>query len=296
MEIKEIKTSLISDIKPERVDAGHKGTFGTALLVCGSKYMTGALILSAESALRSGCGMVRAFSEEEALLPLKINCPCALTSAYKDTLEATGKLALEYSSKSAATGIGSGIDVDSKTNYSILYHLISSSKKLLIDAGALTIIAKNKDVFIPLLKARVEAGLESAILTPHVGEFSRLLGVDLHGMSFDELTNLASDFAKETSTIVVLKSNNVFISDCGNNGYNYVGDNSGMAKGGSGDVLMGLITGFMAQGLSPINAAIAGTYFHQEAGKLAYKAIGKRAMLPSDLKDYLGQVFINHGW
>ncbi len=295
-EFRVIDEKYIRDMSPLRPDSGHKGTFGNCLIVAGSKYMTGALVLAADSALRSGTGIVRVFSEDEALLPLKIACPCAVTSAYKDTLTKTLKELNKLISISSATGIGSGIDINNSYNEALLEMAITSSSSLVIDASALQIISSNEEHFFALLRNRVAEGKAPAILTPHIGEFSRLLGTDLHGKSEDELKVLASDFAETTGVVLVLKSSTVYISERGNNNRLYAGNNSGMAKGGSGDVLMGLIAGLMSQGLNAFDAACAATYFHQRAGVKASSDIGKRAMLPSDLTKYYGLVFDESGW
>ncbi len=296
MELIEIKASLISEIRPERVSCGHKGTFGTSMLVAGSKFMTGALVLATDSCLRSGVGMVRAFSEGEALDAVRVNSPCALTSAYEDSDSRTYKAALSYLEKTASAGIGPGLNEENKVNMGLLEILIKNSKALSIDAGALNIISKNKEIFLPLLKERFDSKLSPAVLTPHIGEFGRLTGKDVKSMTKDELKASALEFASSNGVILILKSSTIYIATPEGTLYVYEGNNSGMAKGGSGDVLMGLLTGLLAQMNNPVDAAVSAVYFHQEAGRIASKEIGKRAMLPSDLTKYFGPAFMQCGW
>lgn len=289
-----VNRELIDSIESYRSDDGHKGTFGTALLVAGSKYMTGAQVLATSSCLRSGIGITRVFAEDEALIPTKINCPCAVTSAYSSKLEDTLRDFISTSKKCTSVGIGPGLEIN-RINEAILETAIATSSKLVIDASCLTIIANNKERFFDLLNSRVIENKEKAILTPHVGEFSRLINKDLHEVTFDDMVELAKDFAAKTSSIVVLKSSSTIITD-GTSTYVYEGKNSGMAKGGSGDVLMGLIAGFLGSGMDAISASCAGCYFHGFAGEIASKKLGKRAMLPTDVIDSLGEAFGVNGW
>jgi len=287
----EINEEVVQGSFHERSDEGHKGTFGTCLIVAGSPDMTGALTLSTEAALRSGTGIVRVFSHPDALLPTRINCPSAVFSSYEESSSKTVRKLNSYMSKVTASAIGPGIDPDDKTNYEVLTFLIENSKNLVIDASALTIISKHREELLPRISSRIERGLNPAILTPHIGEFKRLVGD-----SSDLTDNQSVQFALQNKCVVVLKNHKTIISDeQGRCYYNIVG-NSGMAKGGSGDVLTGLIAGFCAQGMDAMDAAVSGVYFHSRSGILASEELGKRYMLPTDVLDYLADAMNELDW
>lgn len=281
----EITSDLVRSLMPQRDERGHKGTFGTALIVAGSPYMTGAGVLATESCLRSGAGMVRIISDDDALLPVKINCPCALTAPLGKDVKDALKNVKKYLPKASACLIGPGTDEEDDKIRSVLTYLIPEAGSLVIDASALNIISRYKDHYMPLISARPEKGLDPAVLTPHVGEFARLcdgvLKPDGEGIS---------KFASEYNAVVVLKSSDTLIS--GGQGDSYVnrGSNSGLAKGGSGDVLAGLLTGLYAQGMKAADAAVAAVYIHAQAGACARSLKGARAMLPSDLPGFFPEV------
>lgn len=268
----DITPEKISALRPARTDAGHKNTFGCALILAGSRYMPGALTLSVSAALRSGAGLVKGISTDEALDVLKVNCPCALTGkASIEEIEAT---------RYTAAAIGPGLVPEEAQNEEMLACLIEKAPSLVIDAGALSIIANDKDRYKDLLKARKVP----AVLTPHIGEFKRFEHEDLRG------------FSGAFGVITVLKDSSVKIQDKAGECYSIDMPNSGMAKGGSGDVLTGLITGFLAQGMAPLDAAVAGVWFHQRAGMFAAGEEGKRFMLPTDTINHLKDAFKEANW
>ena len=286
----EITKESISSLMPARDDAGHKGSFGQALIVAGSPYMTGAGVLATEACLRSGAGMVRFMSSDEALLPVQINCPCALTSSIGSDIEESRASIKRYYPKASAFLIGPGTDEEDDRIRTILTILITKAKALVIDASALNIISRYKDHYLSLIAARMDQGLDPAVLTPHVGEFSRLcdgvLKPDEEG---------AVKFAEEYKLVLVLKSNNTLVTDPAGECFINKGNNSGLAKGGSGDVLSGLMTGLYAQGMKAQDAARAAVYIHSQAGMCARSDMGARVMLPSDLparfKDVMNGIF-----
>jgi len=282
-----ITSELVAGMAPARSKDGHKGTFGTALIIAGSGYMTGAQVLMTSSALRSGAGMVRVYAPDDSLLPTKVNCPCALTSAWGDTEASAIRDLRRYLAKAACCGIGPGLDEDDRRSAALLETLINESPRLVIDAGALNILAKDRVRLFPMLKARIDKGFEPAVLTPHIGEYRRLTG----GID-QELVQ----FARDTGCVTVLKSNNTIVSSTDGKCYINNISNSGLAKGGSGDVLSGLLTGLMAQGMDALSASIAAVRIHAECGLILADECGRRAMLPQDMPAVMGRAFKACGW
>lgn len=284
-----ITPELVAGMAPVRRDDGHKGTFGTALIIAGSEFMTGAQTLMTSSALRSGAGMVRVFAPGNSLMPTRINCPCALTSAWGDTESSVVRELRSYLAKSAACGIGPGLDESDRRSSALLEVLINESPRLVIDAGALNILARDSVRLFPMLRARCSReGFEPAVLTPHIGEFGRLTG------GGDQ--SALMQFVQDTGTVTVLKSYNTIVSS--EDGKCYINDisNSGLAKGGSGDVLSGLITGLLAQGTDAVTACVAAVRIHAECGLILAEEYGKRAMLPQDMPAVMGRAMKTCGW
>lgn len=284
-----ITEQLVREMAPVRDDHGHKNDFGHVLVCAGSEFMTGALQLCVASALRSGVGLVTAFSTKEALEPLKVNQPCALTAAWEESVTSTLRKASALIKKTTAVAVGPGLDESDPRSKALVEEFLLEAKALVLDAGALNIIAKNKEELMPVLASRKERGLLPAVLTPHVGEMRRLIK--------DEVTPEAcAKFTVDNCCLLVLKDNKTLIYTPHDTCYSIQGDNSGMAKGGSGDVLTGLIGGFLAQGIKPCNAGVAAVYMHSKAGKYAATFFGKRCMLPTDVLGSLSQAFQETGW
>lgn len=287
----ELTTDYVSKLAPVRSDEGNKGTFGKVLIIAGSKFMTGAQTLATLSALNSGVGLVQVFAPEDSLMPTQINCPCAILSAYGDTPTATIKKAAEIlANRVKAVVIGPGLDTSDSRNAPLLEYVIEHAPRLVIDASALSILASNR--MTGLLRSRAESGLEPAILTPHIGEFKRF-GYD---GSTQEFEAKAQSFAIDNKCILLLKNHKTVINTPDGECYINKGSNSGMAKGGSGDVLAGLIGGFLASGFELEAAAQAGVFIHSLAGQLAAKDLTEMAMLPTDVVDYLPEAYKELGW
>ena len=284
-----ITDGLVREMAPVRPCEGHKNDFGHLLLCAGSKYMTGALVLSSSSALRSGAGLVTAFSSDDTLLPVKIKCPCALTSAWEEDAALNLRKASALLKKTTAAAIGPGLDEDDPRTRALVEYFLSEARVLLLDAGALNIISRYSEELLPLLASRRERGLLPAVLTPHIGEMRRLIKGDV-------THEVCTKFAVENACLLVLKNNKTLIYTPHDTWYSIQGDNSGLAKGGSGDVLTGLTGGFLAQGIEPGNAAVAAVWFHSKAGKLAAAVKGERGMTPEDVIDKLPDAFRETGW
>ena len=280
---------LVQGMAPARDNTFHKNDFGHVLICAGSEYMTGALVLCVSSALRSGAGLVTAFAPEEALAPVKFSCPCALTSPWGDDVAFTLRRANDLMQKTTAAAIGPGLDEKDPRSKALVELFLNEANALVIDAGALNIISKHKEVLLPLMASRKQKGLLPAVITPHKGEMKRLLGED-------PTHEACLEFAVNNTCLLVLKDHETRIYTPHDSFYYIEGDNSGMAKGGSGDVLTGLAAGFLAQGIKPCNAGAAAVYLHAKAGSLAMTYIGARYMLPTDLIDNLCEAFEDTGW
>jgi NAD(P)H-hydrate epimerase len=279
-------------IAPKRPVSGYKGTFGTALITAGSEYMTGAAVLACGAALRSGCGLVRVYSESRTLDAVRANHPCALQSLREGMPSGVLRTAGRLLESANSVLIGPGIPSDDLNILPLLGLFIREAKTLVIDAGALSAAAHDKENILPMLRHRETP----AILTPHMGEFARIsAGVEGIGPA-DSSDQAALKLAAKLRSIIVLKNSKTFIALP--DGKLYVNDveNSGLAKGGSGDVLAGLTAGILAQGVSPEEAACAAVRIHSNAGMLAAQDYGTRAMLPSDLEDFFPEAFEKAGW
>lgn len=284
-----ITGQLVRDMAPARDETCHKNDFGHVLVIAGSEFMTGALQLCCSSALRSGTGLVTAFSTREALGPLKVSCPCALTACWEESVAATLKKAAALMKKTTAVAIGPGLDESDPRSKALVEEALNTAHALVLDAGALNIMSHYREQMLPLLASRKARGLLPAVLTPHIGEMRRLLKDDVSAEA-------CAKFAADNTCLLVLKDNKTLIYTPHDTWYSIQGDNSGMAKGGSGDVLTGLAAGFLAQGIKPCNAGVAAVYLHSKAGVLAATAMGKRCMLPTDVIGALAHAFKETGW
>ena len=277
---------------PKRPASGYKGTFGTALITAGSEYMTGAAVLACGAALRSGCGLVRVYSESRTLDAIRATHPCALQSLREGMPSGVLRTAGRLLESANAVLIGPGIPSDDLNILPLLGLFIREAKNLVIDAGALSAAAHDKEHILPILRHRETP----AVLTPHMGEFARIsAGVEGIGPE-DSSAEAASKLSKKLKSVIVLKNSKTVIALPDGRLYINEVENSGLAKGGSGDVLAGLTAGLLAQGVSSEDAACAAVRIHSNAGMLAAKDYGTRAMLPSDLEDFFPEAFDKAGW
>ena len=290
-EIINLNRELIKGFEPGRPVDGHKNTFGQALVCAGSEFMTGAAVLACGAALRSGAGLVKVFSEEKTLNAISCNEPCALLELRPDNTAELLRKANKLCDKSSSVLIGSGIPADYKNMEALVGTFLRRDINVVLDAGVFT----DKSDVLARLKDRLKARKTPAVITPHIGEFARILGISNSEVAPDA-ENLASGFAVENNVVVVLKGSKTLIATP--DGKIYVNDlaNSGLAKGGSGDVLAGLIAGFLAQGMEPYKAACSAVYIHSKAGAAAADDAGARYMLPEDLIIYLPDGYSEAGW
>jgi NAD(P)H-hydrate epimerase len=268
-----IDKTLIDKLKKKRLKFGHKNTYGHALLICGSKNMTGAAVLATGAALRSGCGLVSVHIPYGGRTALQSRFPSAILSFDKScNFSETPDDICKYS----AVGIGCGLGTQPETANAFETFLKSVKTPAVIDADALNILAMNKTLIKHIPK--------NSILTPHLGELKRLTG---EWNNEDSKSKKIMNLSSETESVVIVKGAHtaVYLPD-GTVYFNSTG-NPGMAKGGSGDVLTGLITGLLARGYNSFEASVLGVYFHGLAGDKASEKYGMESMNSGDLIEFL---------
>lgn len=274
-----IERDFVNKIFQPRKRFTHKGNYGHALLIGGSYGKIGAIVLTTTACLRSGAGLVTAYIPRCGYSIMQTSVPEAMTVT--DTDESMITILPEELEKYSVIGIGPGMGTNKQTREAIGKLLQSYSKPLVIDADGLNCLALQPEY--------LDALTPNSILTPHPKEFDRLFGNCEN--DFERITK-AEEKAKELKIVIVLKGHNTFIAlPDGKSFYNSTG-NAGMAKGGSGDVLTGIITAFCAQGYSAADAAIMGVYLHGLAGDFAANALSKEAMLARDIITFLSQAFL----
>lgn len=271
-----IDAVLAKSIYKPRNNFAHKGTMGHALLIGGSYGKIGAIQLSGHAALRSGAGLVSVSAPECACQSLQTALPEAMfLPSGKNWVSA-----IEQSNTYQAIGIGPGMGTHEETAKAVLQFITKVQQSLVIDADALNVLSQDEDNLLQLQA--------NTILTPHPKEFERLFGKTNNSMLQVELGRAR---AMKYNIIIVLKGRHTAVllpnGECW---YNTTG-NSGMATGGSGDVLTGIITGLLAQGYSPSNAAILAVYLHGLAGDIATATLSREAMLAGDIIHNLGKAY-----
>jgi ADP-dependent NAD(P)H-hydrate dehydratase / NAD(P)H-hydrate epimerase len=257
----------------------HKGNFGHGLLAAGSYGKMGAAVLSARACLRSGIGLLTCFIPKCGYDIMQAAVPEAmvLTDFNSSFLTKIDDDLTKYN----AIGIGPGIGTASETKI-LLRELFDAYRgPLVIDADALNSIGSQKEL-LPLIPA-------GAILTPHPKEFERLFGESAN--DFDRV-ELALQKAKELDVVIVLKGHHTLIATQGGHAFFNSTGNAGMATGGSGDVLTGILTGLLAQGYSSVETAVLGVYLHGLAGDMAAAELSMEAMVAGDIVDKIGKAFL----
>ena len=263
------------DTLPSRPDDSHKGTFGRVLCVCGSFGMAGAAYLSALAAYRTGAGLVEIFTPEENRVIIQTLIPEAIVTTYDaDNFDDRELTASIYKCDAMLVGCGLGT---SHTSLEILKTALRyANVPTVIDADALNLISEHKF----LLKYAA-----NSIITPHHKEMSRLTDMTVDEIQKDT-ASIAREFSGKHGLCCVLKSHNTVVNDKGERAYVNTTGNSGMATGGSGDVLAGVIASLLAQkhlSLSHFDAATLGVYLHADAGDRAAEALGKSAVMARDI-------------
>lgn len=274
---RELDHGSVLHILPERDPCAHKGSFGKILLLCGSRGYTGAAALAAMGALRSGAGLVYLGVPESiyAIEAVKLTEPVVFPLPDED-----GKFAakavpeiLEFLPKMDAVLIGPGLGQSMGTFAVLKTVLREFNGPVVVDADGINLLARHKH----LLRGRTAP----TVLTPHDGEFIRLAGE----LGSDRLTATA-ELARELGVILVLKGHETLITN-GIAAYRNRTGNPGMAVGGSGDVLAGMIVSLLGQRIEPMDAAAAAVWLHGAAGDACAKTMGQYGMLPSDMLEVL---------
>lgn len=270
-----ITKDQLKHLRMSRSRFSHKGTYGHAGIIAGSHSKMGAALLSSESALKTGVGLVTAFTPESGSIAFNTRIPSVM-------LNHTGsKQCININfNENIIYGIGPGLGTSDTVKKAMTEFLYLANEPIVLDADALNIISLNKE----LLKD-VPNG---SILTPHPKEFERLVGSFEN--SYDR-TKKQSEFSKEYKVYIVLKDTFTIISTPEGDLFINPFGCSGMATGGSGDVLTGMITGLLAQGYSSLSATIFGVGLHGLSGEEAAKNRGEEAMSSEDLINYISAGF-----
>ncbi len=277
MEYRELDHQGVLHILPDRDELAHKGQFGKILLLCGSRGYTGAAALAAMGALRSGAGLVylgvpeSIYTIEAVKLTEPIVFPLPDDGGRLSTRAVREVLAMLPRMDAVLIGCGLG---QSEGTLAVLSAVLEHFPRLVvIDADGINLLAKHKD----LLRGRTAP----TVLTPHEGEFLRLAGT-----LAPDRASAAIALAKDLGCIVVLKGHHTVITDGEALFINPTG-NPGMAVGGSGDVLAGIVVSLIGQGIQPLMATAAACWLHGAAGDACAESMGQYGMLPGDLIDAL---------
>ncbi|GIM28279.1 bifunctional NAD(P)H-hydrate repair enzyme [Clostridium polyendosporum] len=237
---------------PLRDVYAHKGDYGRALIIAGSKGFSGAAYISTQAAVRCGAGLVTLCTSEELQSILSVKLVEAMTSCYKDI-----EKLVNYIRKSNCIAIGPGLGDNQYTLSLVKEVLINSNCPIVIDADGINVLKSNLD----LLKGRKAP----VIITPHLGEMARITGYSIEYIRENRL-EVAQQFAKDYGIVVLLKGYNTIITDGSKTYINPTG-NSAMASGGMGDCLTGIITGLIAQGLAPFEGTVISAFIHGYIGE-----------------------------
>lgn len=267
----------ILNLLPDRNPESHKGDYGRILLLCGSRGYTGAAALAAMGALRSGAGLVYLGVPESiySIEAVKLTEPIVFPLPDKNgmlSIHAIEQI-INLLPKMDAVLVGCGMGCSDDTFAVVQTVLSEYNGPVILDADGINVLAGHIDI----LRGRTG----TTIITPHAVEFQRLGGI----FAQDRL-DAAKSIAIQSNAIVLLKGHNTVITD-GNRYYVNPTGNPGMAVGGSGDVLAGIITALIGQGIEPLEAAACGAWLHGAAGDLCAEEIGQYGMLPSDMLEVL---------
>jgi len=273
-------------LEPRSPDS-NKGRFGRVLIVAGSYGMSGAAVLCGSAALRGGAGIVRIAVPNSILPIVAAGNPCYMTVPLPNDAdgrvdEGSERVLLEQVQVSDVVALGPGLGPSAALS-KFLPRLIPHIRiPMVLDADGLNAFIHDAD------QLSLHAG--PLVITPHPGEFARLLGTDVKQVQANR-EDLAARFAQQQGIVVLLKGQHTVVTD-GQRIYRNSTGNPGMATGGSGDVLTGLIAALLGQGLDPFASAQLGAYLHGVAGDLANGELGEVGMIAADLIDYLPHAFL----
>ncbi len=268
-ELEIISNKKIKEIYKPRKQFSNKGNFGHALLIAGSKGKMGAAVIAAKACLRSGIGLLTVEVKEENVSIMQTSVPEAMCMVLDNDNDIN---------KFSTIGIGPGIGLD-KNAIDLLEKVLKFTNPVLVDADALNILSEKK-YWLKNLPA-------NSILTPHPKEFDRLFGTCEN--DFERMCK-ALELTKQYPLIIVLKGHYTLIAFQGKGCFNTTG-NVGMATGGSGDMLSGILTSFLAQKYEPLHASLLGVYIHGLSADLALQDQSYESLLPGDMIEFLGKAF-----
>ncbi len=269
-----ITKELVKKIYKPRIKFAHKGNYGHSLIVAGSIGKMGAAVLASRACLRAGAGLITVHCPKLGLDILQISVPEAMVETDIDDKCIS---CIHHVEKYDVIGIGPGIGQDVKTHQAFQELLVNSKNPMVIDADALNIVSEHKTwmQYVP----------ENSILTPHFKEFERLT----HKVENDfDRNRLQREFSVRHKVFIILKgANTALTTPEGKCFFNSTG-NPGMATGGSGDVLTGFITGFLAQGYTSFEASVLGIYLHGMAGDIYAEKYAEESLIANDLVENIG--------
>lgn len=279
-----IEKSYVRDLLPIRYPNSNKGTYGTVLNIAGCLMYPGAAFLSSISALKSGAGLCCLATESNTLSIIASNTPdiiyTNLGTSDKYTIPKDAVKNLKDISKYKAVSIGCGLSTERTTRDFVLKFLnknLKSDKPFVIDADAINILASSDNMPIPV----------SSVITPHPLELSRIMDMDVEEIQEDRV-KAASCAADYLGCVVLLKGKDTVIAAPEEeNVYINTTGNSALSKGGAGDILTGMIAGFLAQGLKMQEAVHLAVYLHGRAGEIASNALTEYGVLSSNLINYI---------
>ena len=275
--MEQITASLVRRLLPRRRPDGHKGDFGRVYVYGGCVGYTGAPVYAGEAAVRCGSGLVFVGVPDE-VYPI-VAARCALSMAHPVPAE-YGSL-LERAAACDAVLIGPGLGRAAETEQAVCRLLADLPCPVVLDADGINAVSAHIDVLGGQLRK-----LGGTVLTPHEGEFLRLGGSLAHGRE-----QAAADFARQHGCVLVLKGPGTIVAHPDGRRFCNPTGNCGMAKGGSGDVLAGIILSLVGQGASPFDAALCAVWLHGRAGDLCSQELTEYAMTPLDLVERLPAVF-----
>ncbi|MEA4832243.1 MAG: NAD(P)H-hydrate dehydratase [Oscillospiraceae bacterium] len=296
-----IRSYLVDDeafnLLPTRNIYANKGTYGTLLSLCGSPDMPGASYMAAYAALRTGVGLVCAAADKYTLSILKqrVSEPVFIILPNMCVNQREAKLCsdalIKIKTKLTAVLCGCGIGMKGGI-IDLITNLCDETEKnipMILDADALNLLSA--DEYKDIKKAFFTKHGDRTIITPHPGEAARLLGIDTEKVNADRIGS-ARRLSEMTGGVAVLKGYRTVTAAPGGDVYINPTGNDGMAKGGSGDVLAGIIAGLAAQGTGLVRSAVTGVYIHGMCGDRAAEKLGKRFMLPTDMISCLSEILM----
>jgi ADP-dependent NAD(P)H-hydrate dehydratase len=289
MTLDDVTTSALPQLPPRRADS-HKGDYGRALVVGGSGGMSGAIALAGKATLRSGAGLVTLAVPRTVQQVVAAFEPSYMTHGLADEAgqftESAFDDVIKLTSNMTCVALGPGLGRSAALTNLVARLYRETAKPMVVDADALFALAERAEALAQPGGPRV--------ITPHPGEFARLTNQPYRAEKRSEAAAAMARRDPTKQTVVVLKGQYTVVTDGSRVSLNQTG-NPGMATGGTGDVLTGVIAGLLCQGLAPFDAARLGVHIHGKAGDLAAEELGQISLIASDVLDYLPQAFQSLG-